>query len=179
MTAARAVQEESAETALVHEAMRGDRCAFGMLYERYARAIHGILLAHASYCDAEDLMQDVFTVALVRLPELRKAGAFAGWLASIARNRAREFHRKRKWKADGELERLEACEIRPEALDVLAAIRRLPECYAETLTLRFVEGMTGPEIAARTGLTSDSVRVNLCRGMKMLRELLSVPGVSV
>jgi RNA polymerase sigma-70 factor, ECF subfamily len=38
--------------------------------------------------------------------------------------------------------------------------------------LRLVEGMTGPEIAARTGLTPDSVRVNLCRGMKILREYL-------
>ena len=37
--------------------------------------------------------------------------------------------------------------------------------------MRLVEGMTGPEIALQTGLTADSVRVNLCRGMKMLREL--------
>jgi RNA polymerase sigma-70 factor (ECF subfamily) len=32
--------------------------------------------------------------------------------------------------------------------------------------------MTGPEIARQTGLTPDSVRVNLCRGMKLLREAL-------
>jgi RNA polymerase sigma-70 factor (ECF subfamily) len=32
--------------------------------------------------------------------------------------------------------------------------------------------MTGPEIAARAGLTPDSVRVNLCRGMKLLRDQL-------
>ena len=51
-------------------------------------------------------------------------------------------------------------------------IRQLPEAYRETMILRLVEGMTGPEIAHRTGLTSDSVRVNLCRGMKMLRGLL-------
>jgi len=50
--------------------------------------------------------------------------------------------------------------------------RRLPEAYRETLILRLVEGMTGPEIAAQTGLTPESVRVNLCRGMKLLRELL-------
>ena len=40
------------------------------------------------------------------------------------------------------------------------------------MILRLVEGMTGPEIAARTGLKPESVRVNLCRGMKMLREKL-------
>jgi RNA polymerase sigma-70 factor (ECF subfamily) len=33
--------------------------------------------------------------------------------------------------------------------------------------------MTGPEIAARMGMTHGSVRVNLCRGMQMLRERLA------
>jgi RNA polymerase sigma-70 factor (ECF subfamily) len=61
---------------------------------------------------------------------------------------------------------------RLEALAVLAAIRALPDAYRETLVLRLVEGMTGPEIAARTGLTAASVRVNLHRGMKQLRERL-------
>ena len=55
---------------------------------------------------------------------------------------------------------------------MLALIQRLPESYRETLMLRLVEGMTGPEIAARTGLGADSVRVNLCRGMKLLRDQL-------
>src|SRR2546427_522029 len=55
---------------------------------------------------------------------------------------------------------------------VMAAIRALPEAYRETMVMRLVEGMTGPEIADRTGLTPESVRVNLCRGMKMLREKL-------
>jgi len=55
---------------------------------------------------------------------------------------------------------------------ILAAVRSLPEAYCETLILRLVEGMTGPEIAERTGLTPGSVRVNLHRGMQMLREKL-------
>jgi RNA polymerase sigma-70 factor, ECF subfamily len=56
----------------------------------------------------------------------------------------------------------------------MALIRTLPETYRETLMLRFVEGMTGPEIAERTGLTPASVRVNLHRGMKLLREKMGV-----
>ena len=59
-----------------------------------------------------------------------------------------------------------------EELAVLDAIRALPAAYAETLLMRLLEGMTGPEIAARTGLTPESVRVNLCRGMKRLRRAL-------
>ena len=52
------------------------------------------------------------------------------------------------------------------------AVRALPEAYRETLLMRLVEGMTGPEIARQTGLTPESVRVNLCRGMKLLRTAL-------
>ena len=59
-----------------------------------------------------------------------------------------------------------------EAQRAIDAIRMLPEAYRDTLVLRLVEGMTGPEIARRTGLTPDSVRVNLCRGMKLLRQSL-------
>jgi RNA polymerase sigma-70 factor (ECF subfamily) len=61
---------------------------------------------------------------------------------------------------------------RNEGRWVLRAIRELPEAYRETLILRLVEGMSGPEIATRTGLTPGSVRVNLHRGMKQLREKL-------
>jgi RNA polymerase sigma-70 factor (ECF subfamily) len=59
------------------------------------------------------------------------------------------------------------------AAAVLDAVRSLPDAYRETLILRLVEGMTGPEIAARTGLTPGSVRVNLHRGMEQLRAKLS------
>ena len=55
---------------------------------------------------------------------------------------------------------------------MLKTIRSLPDAYRETLVLRLVEGLTGPEIADRTGLTPASVRVNLHRGMKLLRDRL-------
>ena len=58
--------------------------------------------------------------------------------------------------------------------EVLAALRELPHAYRETLVLRLVEGMTGPEIAEKTGLQPGSVRVNLHRGMKLLRRRLGV-----
>ena len=66
------------EAALVRAAQSGDRAAFGALYEQYERVIHGILLAHVCYADAEDLMQDVFVRAMEHLPGLREAGAFGG-----------------------------------------------------------------------------------------------------
>lgn len=160
------------EAALVRAAQRGDRMAFGTLYEQYERVIHGILLAHVAYCDAEDLLQDVFIRAMERLSGLREPAAFGGWLIAIARRVATDFHRQKR--LDTGINESLSAGSRPdgEAFAVLAAVQRLPDAYRETLILRLVEGMTGPEIAARTGLTADSVRVNLCRGMKMLRASL-------
>jgi RNA polymerase sigma-70 factor (ECF subfamily) len=164
---------------LVKAAQAGDRDAFGLLYERYGPMVHGVLLARVPYGDVDDLVQDVFLVALQRLRTLRAPAAFAGWLAAIARNRAVDFHRRAPVALRGELPAEGSStgppvdyEPQAEAHAVLAVIRALPVAYRETLTLRLVEGMTGPEIAARTGLTPASVRVNLCRGMKQLREKL-------
>ncbi|HEX4228691.1 MAG TPA: sigma-70 family RNA polymerase sigma factor [Bryobacteraceae bacterium] len=160
------------EAALVCAAQRGDRAAFGTLYEQYGRLVHGILLAHVSYYDAEDLLQDVFVKALERLPALREPAAFCGWLIAIARRIATDHLRTRR--VTSEVGPFLSGGTAPdgEAFAVLAVIQRLPESYRETLVLRLVEGMTGPEIAARTGLAPDSVRVNLCRGMKLLRDQL-------
>jgi RNA polymerase sigma-70 factor (ECF subfamily) len=52
------------------------------------------------------------------------------------------------------------------------AIRSLPKAYRETIAMRVIEGMSGPGIADRTGLSAGSVRVNLHRGMQLLRERL-------
>jgi RNA polymerase sigma-70 factor (ECF subfamily) len=165
----------SEDDGLIRAASLGDRAAFGELYVRYARLVHGILLARVPPEEADDLVQDVFLRAMRQLRGLRTAAAFRGWLAAIARNRAMDYYRDRR----GEVPLDETMRPEPrahntelDALEVLDLIRRLPDAYHEPLILRLVEGMTGPEIAQQTGLTPDSVRVNLCRGMKMLRELL-------
>lgn len=164
----------SEDARLVRAARNGDARAFAGLYERYARVIHGVLLARAPRAEVEDLVQDVFLAAWKRLDALRDPAAFGGWLAMIARNRATDFHRSSVDAVElpDNLEAPGSTESRSEALAVLETIKSLPEAYRETLVLRLVEGLTGPEIADRTGLTAASVRVNLHRGMKLLRETL-------
>ena len=171
-----APHESIDDDGLIRAAAAGDRPAFGELYVRYARMVHGILLARVPPGDAEDLVQDVFLSAMKQLGKLRTAAAFRGWLGAIARNRAIDYFRGAREEAPLN-ERLAAGRgASAESFAALDAIRNLPEAYRETLTMRLVEGMTGPEIAQQTGLTADSVRVNLCRGMKMLRRLLGDGG---
>jgi RNA polymerase sigma-70 factor (ECF subfamily) len=181
MVSAGRVPEEPAENdvvSLVAAAREGDRGAFGRLYERYARMVHGILLGRVPIGEVEDLVQDVFVAAMRQLHTLRDVKCFGGWLATVTRNRANDFHRR-------SVEVVEFAEDAPDGAlgqsggaagddgaAILGVIRGLPEAYRETLIMRLVEGMTGPEIAERTGLTSGSVRVNLHRGMQMLREKL-------
>jgi RNA polymerase sigma-70 factor (ECF subfamily) len=186
--------DASTDELLVLAARSGDRAAVARLYERFAPVIHGVLMArlsqHATHArhagharhDADDLTHDVFLAAMAALPSLRDPAAVGPWLCQAARNRAANFRRswwRRVW--PGVPDR--ASEARDEdpgvperAKRVLAVVRELPEAYRETLTLRLVEGLTGPQIAERTGMTHGSVRVNLTRGMAMLRSRLE--GVS-
>jgi len=157
---------------LVASARNGDRQAFGRLYQLYGRMVHGVLLARAPAHEVDDLVQEVFLKALRQLGTLRDAHAFGGWIAMIARHAAIDRARRRPELVELS-EDLAAPESREdEAGRVLQLIRHLPEAYRETLMLRLVEGMSGPEIAERTGMTPGSVRVNLHRGITMLRERL-------
>jgi RNA polymerase sigma-70 factor (ECF subfamily) len=176
----------AADARLVRAACGGDRNAMAELHQRYAPMIHGILLARVAAREADDLTQDVFVHAIAKLPSLRDPRRFAGWLAMIARNAATDHHRRTRPQVQLDEERSqgsdgEQAERRLRALEVLDTIMKLPLAYREVLVLRLAEGMTGPEIATRTGLTAGSVRVNLHRGMKLLREKLDAavtPGTS-
>lgn len=168
-------------------ARSGDGAAQERLYRRFARVVHGIALSAVGPADAEDVAQEAFAAAFRGLDAVRDAAALPGWLCAIARNAALDHVRRRARrggppaplerepaaKATSLGDRLDEGELR---LRVLARVRELPDAYRETLVLRLVEGLTGPEIAERTGLGAASVRVNLCRGMALLRPLLREEG---
>src|ERR1700731_692419 len=178
--------EPPEEEALVSAARDGDRAAFGRLFDRYARMVHGILLARVPVREVDDLVQEVFLLALRQLHALRDVSRFGPWLGTITRNRANDYFRKAipveevtEPVSENQAGSRTSCHIAEQEADlILAAVRALPEPYREPLILRLVEGMTGPEIAERTGLTHGSVRVNLFRGLRPLRERLGKAGDS-
>src|SRR5260370_5893039 len=150
MVSAGCVPDEGDLVSLVAAAREGDRGAFGRLYERYARMVHGILLARVPVGEVDDLVQDVFVRAMRQVHTLRDVKCFGGWLAAVARNRANDYHRR-------SVELVEFTEHGPEGAvrlggeaddgtAILGVIRALPEAYRETLILRVGEGMSGAEI---------------------------------
>jgi RNA polymerase sigma-70 factor (ECF subfamily) len=160
---------------LISRAVAGDERAFAELHARYAGMVHAILLARLPPPDAEDQVQEVFLLAWKRLGQLSDPAGFGAWLATIARHRGADVYRRRRpTEPLGEAPADPRAPDVAEARNVLAAIQRLPEAYRETLMMRLCEGMSGPEIAEVTGLEPGSVRINLHRGMKRLREELGI-----
>jgi RNA polymerase sigma-70 factor, ECF subfamily len=176
MTLAAAAETDVA--ARVHAAVRGDAQAQAWLYRRFLPWVHGLLLSRRPAV-ADELAQDCFATAFQRLHQLREPAHFGAWIGAIAR------HQRGAEPAGEEpiefADAVAAHDADPaqhvEALRMLAAIRALPDAYRETMTLRLVEGLGGPEIAELTGLAPGSVRVNLHRGMRLLRAALGLAPV--
>lgn len=150
---------------------------FNGIYLKYAPLVHGVLLARLPREEVQDVMQEVFIAAYRNIGAIRDKEAIGAWLVRVARNQAANYYRASR-KTDELDDSIVARTVNhSEAAEVLRMIRDMPDAYRETLILRLVEGMTGDEIAKLTGLKPDSVRVNLHRGMKLLRQRLGIEGV--
>lgn len=154
----------------------GDEAAFSEMHRTYAPLIHGIVLVRVPYDEVQDIVQEVFLTAYRKIDSLRDEKALGAWLCRIARNRAVEYYRTARPTEELSETISGRRSHHAEAGEILETLRGLPESYRETLVLRLVEGMSGNEIAEATGLKPESVRVNLHRGMEMLRLRLGIKG---
>lgn len=76
-------------TELVQAAQRGDRAAFGRLFERFERHVLGVAVrCLGDYAEAQELTQDVFLHAMRKLPQLKDPLALPGWLRKMTRRMA-------------------------------------------------------------------------------------------
>ncbi len=81
---------------LVGRVRRGDREAFGHLYDQYAGLVRSVCFeATGDIVDAQDLAQEVFLIAFRQLDQLSDPGHFGGWIVGIARLSGREWRRTR------------------------------------------------------------------------------------
>ncbi len=123
---------------------------------------------------AEDAVQETWVAALATPPG--SIVSAKGWLARVASNFA-----KKTASRESERRQRERRVARPEAgeedaaLDfeltehVARALRGLPEPYRTTIHLRFFKDLSPREIATSEGLSPDTVKSRLRRGLEMLR----------
>lgn len=79
------VAESISTVELVRRAQAGDMESYGQLCQRFQSTVMAIAFSRLrNSAEAEEVCQDVFIRAMLRLDQLREAEAFAGWLRSIA-----------------------------------------------------------------------------------------------
>lgn len=155
-----------------------------LLFSRYAPDLLRYVRMHvATPEDAEDLIVEVFLGAL----QQEKFGALSEsaksmWLWRVTRNKVIDAYRQAKTRRQAILKQAVTQSIEKEIFspefDVLRQedyqelsehLERLPELQQEILRMRFGQGLSCGEIAAKLGKQENAVRVALSRTLNRLR----------
>jgi RNA polymerase sigma-70 factor (ECF subfamily) len=172
---------------LITETLAGNRAAFGALVRRHqGRLFNTLVHVVGSREDAEDIAQEAFVQAFMKLGSFRGHSAFYTWLYRIAFNVAVSRRRRKRAEVSMEVHRertgFEPAETgeepeerlqREEQLEqVRGAIGRLTDEHRAMIVLRDIEGCRYEMIAEILELPVGTVRSRLHRARLQLREAL-------
>ena len=175
---------EAAEAVVVALASNGDGDAFSELVRRKQSSVRSLLRRlSADRTLAEDLAQQAFVEMWKSLPKLETPAAFSGWLRRIAVNVWLQHLRKKRLlvldnDAGDELADPSTALSNESAIDLAAALNRLPTSVRLCVVLAYQAGMSHGEIAEATGIPLGTVKSHIVRGGARLRELLRDYGVT-
>ena len=124
-----------------------------------------------SPADAEDAVQEVFLKLLTARPVFRDAEHEKAWLIRATLHRSSDIRRSAE-RRNLPLEEAGEPAAREDALDLLSAVRALPDKYSAVIHLYYYEGYSINEIAKTLGLPAATVGTRLARGRERLREML-------
>ncbi|MFZ2146481.1 MAG: sigma-70 family RNA polymerase sigma factor [Sedimentisphaerales bacterium] len=163
------------DIALVKAAVSGDAEGFTELCRRYYPAM--VAIAHSILGDrhlAEDAAQQAFAKAAVKLPQLKKESRFAGWLAVICRNAAKDMARNTESLRTTEDLSMVAAKSRDDGTaDVVReAISKLSASARELIFLRYYDGMSYEQISAVLGISEQAINGRLRRAKKKMADYL-------
>lgn len=174
-------EPERDAVALVRRAQNDDRAAFDVLYTQHVGRVYAVCLRmSASRNEAERLTQDVFVRAWQRLKTFRGDSAFASWLYRLAvnvilqdgRTSGRRESRITVLAEPELLDRRAHTSRDDDRMDLERAIASLPAGARQVLVLHDIEGYKHEEIARMTGTAVGSVKAQLHRARRLLRERL-------
>lgn len=175
---------EPSDEALEARWKEGSAPAFAVLFQRWHEKAYGFALRLTNDRHlAEDLAQRAFLNIYKKPPPGTGRAGFKTLLFTVVRNEALNELKRRGRRREGTLEHApEAADRRDrpddqagrdeEARRVRAALAQLPEDERELVLLRGAEGLTFREVCETTGLTRDTVRWRLARGLDRLKRLL-------
>jgi len=166
------------DTVLVKAAINGNADSFTELCRRYYPAM--VAIAHSVLGDrhlAEDAAQQAFAKAALKLPQLKKESRFAGWLAVICRNIAKDMARNvgaglRVCPTDN-LSTIAAESHDDDTTETIReAISKLSASAREVIFLRYYDGMSYEQISAVLGISEQAINGRLRRAKKKMADYL-------
>ena len=139
-------------------------------------AKYSSLIFRISYCilcnphDAEDAVQETFLKYLTKSPEFNDEEHRKAWLIKVSANISKNMLMFRRRRETVNIEDIETIGIAPNDFDTFELIMSLPAKYKIVMTLYYVEGYNGKEIAEIVGIKEDAVRKRLQKGRELLRK---------
>lgn len=173
---------------VIDEVRKGDQAAYGQLVTKYQNRLFAALVRITGCAEeAEDVAQEAFVQALLKLDTFQQSAAFYTWLYRIAFNLSATRARRKRPRAsldvlreaggpepvdrDGAPEKPLLAEERVNL--VHAALDQLAEDYRQVVVLRELEGCDYEQIAEILEIPLGTVRSRLFRAREQLRELLA------
>ncbi len=166
----------------IRRAQAGDVDAFELLYREHAGRIYALCLRlkAGDTTDAAELMQDVFIKAWRRLGTFRGDSAFSSWLHRLAVNTMLEGARSDGRRTARVLAMDDTSRLAGAArssgielkMDMEDAIASLPKGARVAFVLHDVEGYQHQEIAEQLGVSVGTIKAQLHRARRLLRERL-------
>ncbi len=146
---------------------------FDAIVDQHGETVLRVCRAILGLHDADDAWSETFLAALRAYPDLPESANVEAWLVTIARRKAIDVHRatRRSPIPAGQLPEASSELGLPGADDseVWEHVGRLPGRQRQTITLRYLGGMSYAEIAATVGGTADAARRASSDGLKKLR----------
>lgn len=156
--------------------------------QQHEAALRGYLRSNFPSLDTDDVVQESY-LKLMRARTSRGIASTKAYLFSIARNTALTLFQRRRiysetpvnelpeWRVlDGGQDAAEAFATR-ERWDLMSqAIAELPERCGEVMCLAVLRGCSNAEIAAALGMSENTVRVHLARGIRKCADFLRARG---
>jgi RNA polymerase sigma-70 factor (ECF subfamily) len=167
------------DTVLVKAAINGDANGFTELCRRYYPAM--VAIAHSVLSDrhlAEDAAQQAFAKAALKLPQLKKESRFAGWLAVICRNVAKDMARRKENLRTTDDLSMVAAKSRDDdkSRAVREAMSKLSASARELIFLRYYDGMSYEQISSVLGISEQAINGRLRRARKKMADYLQRNG---
>ena len=161
----------------------GNNRAQYQLYQLYSKAMFNISYRMMNNREeAEDMLQEAFTEAFMRLGSFRYESSFGAWIKRIVVNRCiNELKRKKaelvltdnlpENKPEAEEDNVEITNLKVK--DVMRAMELLPEGYRVIFSLYLLEGYDHSEIAQIMNITESTSKSQFSRAKQKLKELLN------